>query len=331
MKRVGVALAATSVLLAPACGFSGSQAEKRPVIDASVLPDRLPEDILQLSKNIVRVTIARSDPETGMREQTGGGYGSGVALDHTTVLTAGHVLYSEQHTMIGPVPLPMTRRTVRNPGTEFCGDVNVESTSRQAAGDKYGALTEVRSYSGKYQSSPNKADAAVLKLNGQLPVDIGRVSIRNTPLEPGEPVYFINFQPDSAGKPRTPHEMNLKDEEIRGGYAKPAIYGGLVMRKYGSESVAVATNIRSYGAVEDITARPGASGGAVFDNQLRLVGIARVTSGLRVAQAIENRHKVNFVKELDDSIVASTIIQVVDDALLSELQAGMATAQHCKV
>ncbi len=222
----------------------------------TVLPDELPQAVAAQAGAVVDIGYRKAleearlpDGTLAFTRQYEGSTGSGVRISETEIATVGHV-------------------TAENPDIN-CGDFTV--TGQDVDGERVyqsGVTGEAGSYLSKYDSADayDVPDFAIMTVDPQRIEGLGLAQIREEPLQVGEPVFFINYQPvEEGGADRAPLEQAP--------YSEPAIYGGIVADTDG-QLVNVITDLQSYGEIPDDTSRGGASGGPLFDREGSLVGVA---------------------------------------------------------
>lgn len=274
------------------------------IIEHADPPSELPQAVQIAANNVVKVVLANDNPRHPKDDRAKQGWsGSGVALNNYEVLTAGHVVFKE--------------KSIPKEHFEYRGDISVKSTTVNSVGWRgptgmplHGEHTDVDKFAGSNRAEDGKLDVALLGLKKSLHTGLGSVVLRKSALKPGDPVYFVNYQPSGEGVRRDPEEFNMAEDGIRAGYSEPAIYGGVTL-KVSSGRIMVATVQKSYGAHYDTESRPGASGGALFDESGSLAGI---TSGER------------------DYIVRPDMISVqpIDQSLVDTLRRDVAKEPSCK-
>jgi hypothetical protein len=219
----------------------------------TVLPEELPDAVAAQVDTAVDIgeRQALEEWQTPDGQYAGsvhreGSIGSGAYIGDGEVLTAGHVRDESPDLL--------------------CGDFTV-TNHVPADGGIYDK--PILGESSTYVSDDN-ADAYSHPDFGVMNVDpvafegVEPPEIRTTPLEVGEPVYAINYQPDRDGTDRSPIAREPHDT--------PAIYGGIVVGTTGA-FVEVATALQSYGEFPDSSSRKGASGGGWYDADGNLVGV----------------------------------------------------------
>lgn len=322
VSAFGMSSAGTEVYIAAQDRFPDTLTEIEPQIDFSVLAgtDSPPAFLDASTPNAV--LVARQGP------QGDGWTGSGFAIDPTHVITAGHVLPDY--------------RQGDGLSENGCGEAVVHSTSDSsgfigptASGQPpQGRATGI----GRYVSTlkDGYADYALAELTEPLPYDLSPVIVRSEPLAVGEPVYFINYQPDASLNQRNPNHNSqtsniLSAEAIAQGYDRPAVLGGIVVQAAG-DLTKVLTGFRSYGTQPDDVIRGGASGGIVLDGHGSVAGMS-VRRGDESEQLIdEMADKFNFdhsnAEAVDPGYTWAEVQPIRPDHLVRQL-AELAAAPYC--
>jgi len=302
IKRVA-AVAALSVTLAgcsarpPEAMPSSSPAETAATMELPQLPDQLPDSIREAARTIPVAIRAGVVVNTG----------SGVRYDANHVLTAGHVISDT----------PPQGNCERLAAVGSNGDRPVEGL--------YSRLTST------HTDTVDIADFTLNAIGNSLPPTAG-IKVSDTPPQAGEIVYFVNFEPAADGNRRGPGSTDSR-------YRQPAIYAGVVLpdQTPGDGQMTVLTGLKSYGAVQDVHSRPGASGGAVLEDNngtAELLALSvRGTEGPFTPDNIRTNTGVEptGLPAGTENNLGYTDIQLVDPTTIKRLEDELAAAPACKI
>lgn len=290
-------------------------------LDVLNLPESLPAAVESLQDNAVAIGAI-------------GVIGSGIALDERRILTAGHVLYDDDEDKLDP-PGSQELASFKINDTGMCGDVIVHSTSTEAARfdtagvARYGASVDVYRSTGTTDHGFDEPDLALLQSSWELPFDTQPVPIAETKAAVGEPVYFINYQPDDQGMHRSPNAGRLSDYQLEQGYDEPALFAGFVVGgNAGGDTFHVAT-MKSYGMIQDSEARGGGSGGLVANGNGEVVGVlsAVYTEPFDAASMPHNFGVA--IKNAPASQIDVSIVQPVTQEYINDLNSKLSSEPPC--
>ncbi len=307
------------------------------VIDPYVLPnDEPPAAVQALAKNVVRLASldTTSESSDGAVIQ---GYSSGIFIEENLVLASGHALYNPQKKYsLGPVTLPKSRESTLKALPFKCGDVVVESgnendlVNSMSEGKMIGSETTALKFTGNYDESWDGEDLSLIQTLHNAPVDLEPVQFRDTPVEKGEAVYFINFQPTADQVFRSPVRRQGYVDDIDQMFTSPAIYGGISLeRSEEGKFLDVVSGIKSYGEIFDVDSRPGASGGVLVDTAAALFGMVVQVSSNEKYSVIEDHYKVDVVPEFENTKHSLSFVQLVNSRTVSKLKNDLPDEQSC--
>lgn len=233
-------------------------------IDLSRVPEKLPRAVAAMIPRIVKVETFKAH-EQGRDEDYGSG--TGILMDDSHVLTAGHVVIDEDGKQHGDCDRTFISATTK------------ESTGTSLSDDKplYGTLDNVASI--QAVTHPGKTDIAFLTRDTSGPEQFDEpgapLKVRTTPLLPGEVVFIFGFGDDANKAPLNPREEALDEEGVALDHDSPRIIGAVVTRNITGDRVVTLTGLQGYGKLPEPEKhnRPGDSGGAAFTADGELVGI----------------------------------------------------------
>jgi len=266
--------------------FSENQEHKGPeIIDLSRLPENLPEAVKESSFAALDITTEK-------------GILSGVKIGNYHILTAGHALRTPTDQLI-PVTNCHTNMTIT-------GRTETESIS--------GAKMTNRIVSSR-STDDSKPDIALIELTyplGGLP----NAPIASRTPNPNTPLFFVNYEPDAYGNDRTPTDQDKL-------YRSPALFGGIIVGTIDKNNLAVITSLKNYaqGGIPDTDARPGASGGPVFNSDGELIGLSVAGYDQKIEmKIIESLFGVKCPGVPSDKLFGVSFIEPVTPHLLRTLE-----------
>lgn len=235
-----------------------------PIVATNSLPSKLPEAVKRLEGEVGQVIVNVVHPGGGVITPPIFSYlGSGIRINSNYVITAGHMFD-------------------RIPNTTTAGSAAECYYLYFDSGETAGPLLHGKS-SDPGTTSATSPDVGVAKYSD---INDGytdnppqeQYKVANRPLKIGEKLFFINYEPTADGSIRYPNT---------GG---PAVFGGVYLGKTDYGDYEILSGLKSYGAVKDTVARPGASGGAVFTADGTLVGLS-VKSSIGTYSAYTYEHE----------------------------------------
>lgn len=311
-RRVAGFLAAG--VLVTSCGGPSPDQDATPTHQApaiiridTVLPPELPQAVqaqvgsaVDIGSEIPLEESRFPDGTLALSTSRVSSLGSGVRISETEVATAGHVRAEHPEAACG----------------DFTIKTRVEDSIRKAP-----VTAEAHSYLSDNVSadSYDVPDFGIMEVEPRLLEGVPIAQVRQTPLEVGEPVYFVNYQPTADGTDREPSASDP--------YSQPAEYGGIVASTDGQLSRVITDIGASYGDVYDDVTRAGASGGAVFDAQGQLVAI--VSRGLESGLLGQNQAFGVELSAYPDVTVSEAKVTPVTQTLIDQLRAEIDASPSC--
>jgi hypothetical protein len=268
-----------------------------PDVNIAALPRTLPKAVAEQIQSAIKVESLVNPKSDEIS------IGSGVQINPYEYITAGHVITTHRN----PIKLLST-----------CGNepmIEKQNGSQENASSGFGYFDQI---------NPAETDIGILRTFDANNSISTFPKISNKGVFPGEQVYFVNYEPTSTGYSRFPDIMKGINP-----YSHPAIYGGVVLNNNGG-NYEIATGLKSYGAEKDLSSRPGASGGAVFDSSGYLIGeITRATSGINSSAEIANEAEVSLTGSSKNSVNEESIVQPITKALVVSLENKLNNLYHC--
>mgnify|MGYP002631472339 CR=1 FL=1 len=149
-------------------------------------------------------------------------------------------------------------------------------------------------------------------------------------IQPGTPLYFINYQPTKNHEYRNPNINSIPVPEVTRGPSTPAILGAIAIRYINSDTIEAITVGKSYGESIDNGVRQGGSGGPIYDGEGNLVATLTAISHNAVSlKKFENDRAIDITGMPDDSQVTATYIKTVSHDTIEELRAYPQTITGC--
>jgi hypothetical protein len=247
------------------------------VIDTRTMPEVLPPAVRSLLPRVVKIRAGKApSPEGFARGETG----SGFRLDQNTVLTAQHVIAdrSGKKASVDCKAAYVEAMTTYHEGQSFNGSVKRDDFT----GEK-------KPIEAMHAFSDYEGDVALLDvagLNAQTIKDKPAVVIRDLaaqPVTPGERLYTLSFGANIDGPEREPKQDKFMivqgPNKIQGdmlpGQSEPKVIGGIAIGGKTPKDGIGMMPVRDYSAMPEPQQRnkPGDSGGALVDEQGRLIGV----------------------------------------------------------
>ncbi len=274
-------------------------------VDLGVLPDQVPAEVATHESDSVTVDTSSLIIDKSGAVSWEDNIGSGVRLGSRTYVTAGHVLLNNKGQ-----PLE---------GSNYCRSLFVDETSFLSP-KQYAPDTSTIEYRGGILD-----DTQMTKLDVGLLLNVASDPPKTQPLTTqfatavvGEPLIAVNDEPTAQGKMRDPIDYHHQSAEPDVRYTSPAVYGGVVIAKMADGKLLVAEGLHSYGVVPDDHARPGASGGAEYNEAGQLVGISVDIAVNPVSQQqLASEYGITAINA--PKTIYLTYVQPVTQALLNRL------------
>lgn len=276
----------------------------RPVIEVGRLAAQkvLPPKVRAEVDSVVAITIYGRNGKKDV-----GSFLSGVAIDGG-YLTSAHATLDEHGRPEFTCKDPTITRL------RSTGKVATTEVTRMSA-TLYGESVDASSRDLSLMKGANSAPSAITTTYDKKAVD----------MEPGDIVYFVNYEPTINDMSRLPDSENQK-------LRTPAIYAGMVLQdEVGNDSqIAILTGAgRSFGAVPDNSTRHGASGGAIFDSNGRLKALTTSSAEDVTPDHIESAFGVDVKDPTGRDDFQVTYVQPVDQTLVSEMGRELTPVVNC--
>lgn len=307
MKSEIAAVAACGSLLLGGCAFQAEQTidiDARASVNLTGLPAELPRPIFERYPNAVVIKL-------------GNALASGMRIGHSEVVTAGHLAYA-----------PDGSRIVE---TTKCKGQYLRGLDSSDGGHTFGGkelrVDKIFGYRNVDKSVP---DVALLSTADNGFEHVKAVEIRDKPLNPGENVFIISYQPkgDIYRDPVVTPEIDGKPASE---YMHPAIFGGVVLGRNDDGRIEVATGLRSYGAVPDDTAVSGTSGAAMLDETGKYVAdIVESVPSEYSAIYEESQYNIDLTPDSDALMITKAIAEPMTPAVLNDLRSGLSVTPSCE-
>lgn len=303
-------------------------------VDLGSLPQKAPQSVSSQIGNAVLVRV-KKESKKGDRK----GYhidwnsesytqGSGVRIAPNTYLTAGHVLYEKKQTYETSIQACVDS-SIGSVTTRITGAIPFQhGTTIPVRGIEYKAARQVGTYTPQNEGAD---DIALVQTDVEEFADPPQVKIREDPPKIGEKVFAVNYQPTAKNEYRTPNEGELNIRMLSLGYGKPAIYGGVILSTDEKNKYVMATNLKSYGVVNDSESREGSSGGAVYDTKGQLIGIS-----ISASDGKYNSDDMNWLWGLKihgqdkDKKMSYTLVQPVTETHIGAMLMRIYQRQSCR-
>jgi len=273
-------------------------------INLSFLPDSLPQAVAQRVASVLDISIRTMDHPSWMS------VASGVKISNLAI-SAGHLLKQ-------PDGLPHN--------DYGCGDLLLTGRAGEKSLPAYGTVFKAEA---SYLDNESTADISILETKksrsfSQLP----NSEISDTPPSVGQFVYFVNYEPSSETLDRNPAYAELKDFDDP--TILPAIYLGIILEKTPTGRYAILTGLKNLGAgMEDTLSRGGASGGPVYDEQGKIIGLVTKATGKDIAPEIIETNFNVVLENIPKSSLSVSFIQPVTSDLVSNLEQAAETNPDC--
>jgi len=299
-----------------------------PQINLDVLPATLPESVTKAAATMVKLvnygqptkidknTISYNSPSF---------IASGERVGPNLYLTAGHLIRAKQN--------------APSPGLENCHTLNVKVPTNQAFAEAsehrqiYGTTLNAQKEVGTYMDGDVTAipDIALVQANpGDLVVPHATIPLASEAMHIGQAVFSLGYQPDTAGKLRSPDQGDISASDIQAGYDKPAIFGGVIVSFQSNGNPIVAEGLKSYGAVTDDQARGGKSGGALVNTSGQLLAISVEANSIpRTAAEVGDLYSFTPGGILPKAPLSFEIAQPVTRPLIDSLTQQISAAATC--
>lgn len=214
-----------------------------------------------------------------------------------------------------------------------CGDLDV--LSQNSAGNP-GLVLHVahKSVDDRPPQDPYtkkyNADAVLLKpeLNDVIVGDFEHMPALTVPKEvnvkPGDVGFAINFEPTQDSKMRNPLEPGV--------WANPAELSSVAITPVREDGtfLALAGVGRSYGATEEKHIRGGASGGALFSPDGKLLGLTIASDAMYTARELKDQYNVNIPHSSQGRVYDTVVVQPITQNLVNEMLGEANSSPVCE-
>lgn len=287
-----------------------------PEINADILPDTLPDAVAQQTPNVV--SVINTIPLLSRLEIC-----SGVRIDQYDYLSAGHCDYQ-----LASDALPL------------CENLTISSPSDLS---DEGVSLPVNKKAGYYDGDTS---GKTTKSLGSLTKDILLIETPTEPrpyttkthygdpssIQPGTPLYLVNFEPTANNTLRSPYGEDLITGEQKTGLNKPAILGAIALAHIsnGTNSFTIAiAGVKSYSSPPETDVRAGSSGGPIYDEAGNLVGTTIDLFSYTTLKDVEYDFGLSISGIPEPSNVNVFLMQDITASLITSLQSKQQSTQGC--